>query len=120
MTAYKIARAKKIGMFRLKRFRQIRKFYVAALLEELSNTIDVAEVGTGVQLRAAVAVNDGWDELMFPDDLRFWSKDVLRRVFDWFQFPALMRSKSGNEYTSEDIFNFEYIDWLINPGKCSR
>ena len=102
MTAYKIARAKKIGMFRLKRFGQIRKLYVAALLEELTNTIDVAEIGTGVQLRAVVAA--GWDEVIIPEDLSFWSEDELRRVFDGFQFPALMRSKSGNEYTGEEIF----------------
>ena len=111
MTVYKIARAKKIGMFRLKRFRQIRKLYVAALLEELTNTIDVAEIGTGVQLRAAVAA--GWDELMIPEDLRFWSKDEQRRVFDGFKFPAVMRSKSRNKNTpAKKFFYLKSIDWL--------
>jgi hypothetical protein len=38
LAAYKLGRAK-----RIKRLRQIRKLYVAALLEELTNTVDIAE-----------------------------------------------------------------------------
>ena len=43
LAAYKFARAKKIGKLRIKRLRQIRKLYVAALIEELTNTVDVAK-----------------------------------------------------------------------------
>ena len=44
LAAYKLARAKKIGKLRIKRLRQIMKLYVAALVEELTNTVDVAEI----------------------------------------------------------------------------
>ena len=96
MAAYKLARAKKIGKFRIKRLRQIRKLYVAALIEELTNTVDVAKIEIGVQRRSAAATIDGWDELRIADDLRFWSKDELRRVKDGFQFLELMKTKSGS------------------------
>jgi len=58
----------------------------------------------------------GWDELIIPEDLSFWSEDELRRVFDGFQFPALMRSKSGNEFTGEDTGEDIFLILNISTG----
>ena len=40
------------------------------LIEELTNTVDVAKIEIDVQRRSAAATIDGWDELRIADDPR--------------------------------------------------
>ena len=115
-----MVRERKVGCSVLKRLLKMRAILDLAMLDQVALPFDVRKQKFNiVRPRGAAATIDGWDHLRVPEDFRVDTHFELWELFERFQFPAKMISKSRHTFTGEEVFLFGMYR-LCNVTKLSN
>jgi hypothetical protein len=115
-----LVRERKVGCSVLKRLLKMRDILDLAMLDQVALPFDVRKQKFNiVRPRGAAATIDGWDHLRVPEDFRVDTHFELWELFERFQFPAKMISKSRHTFTGEEVFLFGMYR-LCNVTKLSN